>query len=44
MPQTDQFTTKLNLAGPIANYLKAVNTGAKEEFGASPQTMRLWSM
>ena len=35
MPQTDQFTTKLNLPGPVANYVRAVNAGATDEFRAS---------
>ena len=28
MPQTDQFTTKLSLPGPVAKYLRAVNAGS----------------
>lgn len=35
MPQIEHFTKELNLPGPIASYLRAVNTGAKEEFPAS---------
>ena len=35
MPQTDQFTTKLNLPEPVANYVRAVNAGATDEFRAS---------
>ena len=35
MPQIDQFTTKLSLPGPVANYLRAVNAGARDEFRAS---------
>ena len=35
MPQIEQFTKELNLPGPIASYLRAVNTGAKEEFPAN---------
>ena len=35
MPQIEQFTKELNLPGPIASYLRAVNTGAREEFPAS---------
>ena len=35
MPQIEQFTKECNLPGPIASYLRAVNTGAKEEFPAS---------
>jgi hypothetical protein len=35
MPQIDQFTTKLNLPEPVANYLRAVNAGAPEAFPAS---------
>ena len=35
MPQTDQFTTKLNLPEPVANYVRAVNAGARDEFRAS---------
>lgn len=35
MPQTDQFTTKLSLPGPVANYVTAVNAGATDEFLAS---------
>ena len=31
----EQFTTTLNLPEPVANYVRAVNTGAKEEFPAS---------
>ncbi len=35
MPQIEHFTKDLNLSGPISSYLKAVNTGAKEDFAAS---------
>ena len=35
MPQTDQFTTTLNLPEPVANYVRAVNTGAADEFATS---------
>jgi hypothetical protein len=35
MTQRAQFTKELNLTGPIASYLTAVNTGAREEFPAS---------
>ena len=35
MPQIDQFTTELDLAGPVAQYLRAVNAGAPDEFRAS---------
>ena len=35
MPRIDRFTKEENLPGPIACYLRAVNTGAKEEFPAS---------
>ena len=35
MPQTDQFTTTLNLPEPIANYVRAVNAGATDAFRAS---------
>ena len=35
MPQIEQFTKELNLPGPIACYLRAVNTGAMDEFRAS---------
>ena len=35
MPQIEQFTKESNLPVPIASYLRAVNTGAKEEFPAS---------
>ena len=35
MTQIAQFTKKLDLTGPIACYLTAVNTGAQEEFPAS---------
>ena len=35
MPQIDDFTKEFNLPGPIANYLRAVNAGVKEEFPAS---------
>jgi alkyl hydroperoxide reductase subunit AhpF len=35
MPQIEHFTKEVDLPGPIASYLTAVNTGAKEEFAAS---------
>ena len=35
MPQTDQFTTTLNLPEPVANYVRAVNAGATDAFRAS---------
>ena len=35
MPQTDQFTTTLNLPEPVASYVKAVNAGATDIFRAS---------
>ena len=35
MPQIEHFTKELNLPGPIASYLRAVNSGAKKEFPAS---------
>ena len=35
MSQIEQFTKELNLSGPIASYLRAVNTGAREELSAS---------
>jgi hypothetical protein len=35
MPQIDQSTKEFNLPGPIVSYLRAVNTGTKEEFPAS---------
>ena len=35
MPQIDQFTTKLSLPEPIANYVRAVNAGATDAFRAS---------
>ena len=35
MPHIDQFTTKLRLPGPVANYVRAVNAGASDEFLAS---------
>ena len=35
MTQIAPFTKELNLPGPIASYLRAVNTGAKEECPAS---------
>ena len=35
MPQIEQFTKGPNLPGPIASYLRAVNTRAKEEFPAN---------
>ena len=35
MPQIEHFTKDLNLTGPIASYLRAVNAGAREDFSAS---------
>jgi hypothetical protein len=35
MPQIEHFTKELNLPGPIASYLRAVNAGAREDFSAS---------
>jgi hypothetical protein len=35
MPQIDQFTTTLGLPGPVANYVRAVNAGARDQFRAS---------
>jgi hypothetical protein len=35
MPQIEKVTKKLNLSGPIASYLAAVNTGAREAFPRS---------
>ena len=35
MPQTDQFTTEPNLPEPVANYVRAVNAGAVDEFPAN---------
>jgi hypothetical protein len=35
MSQMEQATNALNLPWPIANYLRAVNAGAKEELPAS---------
>ena len=35
MTQIEQFTKKSNLPGPVASYLRAVNTGAREDFPAS---------
>jgi hypothetical protein len=35
MPQIDQSTKEFSLPGPIVSYLRAVNTGTKEEFPAS---------
>ena len=35
MRQLERFTNDLNLSGPISSYLRAVNTGAKEDFSAS---------
>ena len=35
MPQIENVTKSLNLSGPIASYLRAVNTGAREDFAAS---------
>jgi hypothetical protein len=35
MTQIAQFTTEMSLPGPIGSYLRAVNTGAREEFKAS---------
>ena len=35
MPQIDRFTKELSLSGPIVTYLRAVNTGAPDEFATS---------
>jgi len=35
MPPTDEVTTKLDLAEPVANYLTAVNAGTPEAFTAT---------
>ena len=35
MPQNERDTKNVNLPGPVAGYLRAVNTGAQEEFPAS---------
>ena len=35
MPQIDPFTTNRSLPEPVANYLRAVNAGARDEFRAS---------
>jgi len=35
MPQIEHFTKEVNLPGPVASYLRAVNTGAREELTAS---------
>jgi len=35
MPQTDHFTTTLNLPEPVASYVRAVNAGATDVFRAS---------
>src|SRR5688572_296357 len=35
MPQTDQFTTTLNMPEPIASYVRAVNAGAADLFRAT---------
>ena len=35
MPQIDRFTKELSLPEPVFKYLRAVNTGAAEEFPAS---------
>jgi SnoaL-like domain len=35
MPQIDRFTAKPSLPGPVANYMRAVNTGAADEFATS---------
>jgi hypothetical protein len=35
MLQADEFTTQLNLSGPVAQYVRAVNAGAPDEFRAS---------
>lgn len=32
MPQTDQSTTTRNLPEPVANYVRAVNAGARDDF------------
>ena len=35
MPQIDRFTKELRLSKPIVTYLRAVNTGAADEFATS---------
>ena len=35
MTQSEQFTKESNLPWPVASYLRAVNTGAREAFSAS---------
>ena len=35
MPQIENVTKSVNLSGPIASYLRAVNAGAREDFAAS---------
>ena len=35
MTQSEQLTKESNLPWPVANYLRAVNTGAKADFPAS---------
>jgi hypothetical protein len=35
MPQLEQFKNEFSLPGPIASYLKAVNTSTPEDFPAS---------
>jgi alkyl hydroperoxide reductase subunit AhpF len=35
MPQIEHVTKELNLPGPVANYVRAVNAGATDEFRAS---------
>jgi hypothetical protein len=35
MPHTEPFTNDFDLRGPIAGFLRAVNTGAREEFPSS---------
>ena len=44
MPQIEQFTKELNLPGPIASYLRAVNTGARRNFRRASQAMPWSSM
>ena len=40
MPQIENVTKSLNLSGPIASYLRAVNTGAREDFAASFEKLK----
>jgi hypothetical protein len=35
MPETKPFTNHFNLGGPIASFVRAVNTGAREDLPAS---------